>query len=110
MDISSLNLINCVIVWLLVLLAITGYFVTLRKTGEKWHFWVTLATGWALLAITETLMIAGVTEGTWYVVTALWSPFVLVMASLTLIFIKLPMLTKLVKLRSPVKKAPRFFE
>ena len=43
-------IVNCFFGWFIVLLAIAGYFLTLRRLGEKWAFWNVLAIGWALFA------------------------------------------------------------
>ena len=50
-------LINSVLCWSIVLMAILGYFLTLKRTGQKWVFWVVLAAGWALLAISNSLVL-----------------------------------------------------
>ncbi len=56
--------VNCVFAWVIVLLAITGYFYTLRQTGERWAFWVIFALGFAMFAISHSLKLAGVDPGT----------------------------------------------
>ena len=89
MDIPVSYFVNFGFAWLLVLLAIVGYFLTLKRTGEKWIFWIILATGWALLATSYTLLIAGVPAGMGYLIAIWISSYVLVMASLILLFIKL---------------------
>ncbi len=95
MDIPVSYFVNFGFAWLLVLLAIVGYFLTLKRTGEKWIFWIILALGWALLAISYTLLIAGVPAGVGYL-TAIWiSSYVLVLASLVLLFIKLTKVGKI---------------
>ncbi len=89
MDISVSYLVNCGFSWFLVLMAIAGYFLTLRRMREKWLFWIVLAIGWAFFAIAHTLLIAGVSAGVPYL-TAIWlASYVLVMSSLVLLFIKL---------------------
>ena len=56
---------------------------------ERWSFWIILATGWAFFATAQTLMVAGVPAGVPYL-SAIWlSSFVLVIASLVMLFIKL---------------------
>ena len=52
--------VNCVFAWVTVLLAIIGYFYTLRQTGERWAFWLIFATGWSMFAISHSMKIAGV--------------------------------------------------
>ena len=89
MSVPVSYLMNCIFAWFIVLLAIIGYFLTLRKMGERWPFWIILATGWALFAISNTLLLVGSAAGTPYL-TAIWlSSYILVMASLVLLFIKL---------------------
>ena len=56
MDSTTMNAVNCVFAWSIVALAICGYFLTIKRIGEKWPFWVVLAIGWALLAVFETLL------------------------------------------------------
>ena len=89
MDIPVSYLVNCGFAWLLVLLAIAGYFLTLRRMGEKWLFWIILAIGWAFFAVAHTLLITGVSAGVPYLIGIWLSSYVLVIASLVLLFIKL---------------------
>jgi len=89
MDIPVSYIVNCCFGWFIVMLAITGYFLTLKKRGEKWLFWNVLAAGWAFFAIAQTLLLAGVRAGALYI-TAIWlSSFVLVIVSMVLLFLKL---------------------
>lgn len=89
MDVPASYFVNCGFGWLIVVLAIGGYFLTLRRMREKWFFWVILAIGWAFFAIAQTLLVTGVSAGVPYL-TAIWlSSYVLVIASLVLLFIKL---------------------
>ena len=82
-------LVNCGFAWFIVLLAIAGYFLTLRRLGERWIFWIVLATGWAFFAVAQTLLATGI-SATMPVLTAIWlSSFILVVISLALLFIKL---------------------
>jgi Na+/phosphate symporter len=81
--------VNCGFAWVIVLLAVAGYFLTLRRTGERWAFWAVLAIGWGLFAISQTLLLGGVRPGEQYLVAVWLSSYLLVMASLVLIFIKL---------------------
>ena len=81
--------INCGFGWFIVLLAVVGYFLTWRRMRERWSFWIILAIGWAFFAVAQTLMVAGVSAGVPYL-SAIWlSSFVLVIASLVMLFIKL---------------------
>ena len=89
MDIPVSYFVNSGFSWLIVLLSIAGYFLTLRRLGERWVFWIILATGWAFFAISNTLIITGVAAGTPYLIAIWLSSYVLVMASLVLLFIKL---------------------
>lgn len=89
MEIPISNLVNCGFAWLIVLLAVAGYFLTLRRMGQRWLFWIVLAAGWAFFAVAHTLLVAGVSAGTPYL-TAIWlSSYVLVVISLALLFLKL---------------------
>jgi len=89
MEIPVSNLVNCGFAWLIVLLAVAGYFLTLRRMGQRWLFWIVLAVGWAFFAVAHTLLVAGVSAGTPYL-TAIWlSSYVLVVISLALLFLKL---------------------
>ncbi|MEE8354172.1 MAG: hypothetical protein V3S10_06900 [Dehalococcoidales bacterium] len=75
--------------WFIVILAIVGYFLTWKRMNERWGFWLVLAVGWAFFAVAQTLLIAGTPAGVPYL-TAIWlSSFVLVIASLILLFMKL---------------------
>jgi hypothetical protein len=42
MDTPVSYLVNCGFGWFIALLAIAGYFLTLRRMGEKWLFWIIL--------------------------------------------------------------------
>jgi len=81
--------VNCGFGWFIVLLAIAGYILTLRRMGERWSFWITLAAGWAFFAVAQTLLIAGVPAGVPYLAAIWLSSFVLVIASLVMLFVKL---------------------
>lgn len=89
MDTTVSYLLNCGFAWFMVLLAIAGYFLTLKRMREKWTFWIILAIGWSFFAMAQTLLISGVSAGVPYI-SALWlSSYVLVVASLVLLFIRL---------------------
>jgi hypothetical protein len=82
-------ILNSGLCWLVVLLAISGYFLTLKRIGQKWPFWMILIAGWALLAVSNSLIAVGINREAPYV-TGIWlSSFILVFASLVLLFIKL---------------------
>ena len=89
MDVPISYLVNFGFGWAIVLLAIIGYFLTLRRMGEKWLFWIILVVGWAFFAIAQTLLITGVHAGVPYLVAIWLSSYVLVIASMVLLFIKL---------------------
>ncbi len=89
MDVPVSYWVNFGFGWLIVLLAIIGYFLTLRRMGEKWLFWIILAVGWAFFAIAQTLLITGVKAGVPYLAAIWLSSYVLVITSMVLLFIKL---------------------
>ena len=89
MEIPFSYWVNCGFGWFIVILAIVGYFLTWKRMNERWGFWLVLAVGWAFFAVAQTLLIAGTPAGVPYL-TAIWlSSFVLVIASLILLFMKL---------------------
>jgi len=81
--------VNCGFGWFIVLLAIAGYFLTLKRMGQKWVFWIVLAAGWAFFAFAYTLLIAGVPAGTPYLIAVWLSSYILVAVALALLFLKL---------------------
>jgi hypothetical protein len=88
MNTTAVNIINCLFTWSIVALAIGGYLVTLKRTREKWPFWVVLAVGWGVLAIFETLLASGIAIGNLQI-SAVWlASYLLVMTSLLLLFLK----------------------
>ena len=89
MDVPVSYWVNFGFGWLIVLLAIAGYLLTLRRMGEKWLFWIILAVGWAFFAIAQTLLITGVQAGVPYLVAIWLSSYVLVITSMILLFIRL---------------------
>jgi hypothetical protein len=88
MGIPITNLVNSAFGWFIVLLAIAGYFLTLKRMGEKWMFWVVLAGGWGFFALANTLLVAGVPAGEPYLVAIWLSSYILVTVSLVLFFVK----------------------
>jgi len=87
MDISVPQIVNIVFSSLIILLAILGYILTLKRMGEKWFFWLLLAIGWALFAICNAFAMTNADIAYLY---AVWlSSYVLVMASMVLLFFKL---------------------
>jgi hypothetical protein len=89
MDTSITYAVNCGFGWFIVLLAVVGYFMTLKRMGEKWTFWIVLAVGWALFAMAYTLILLGVPSGTSFLIAIWLSSYVLVAFSLALLFLKL---------------------
>jgi hypothetical protein len=83
------NIINCCFGWILVALAVTGYYMTLKNRGEKWLFWNILAIGWGFFALAQTLLLLGVHAGAVYLITIWLSSYILVIASMILLFLKL---------------------
>lgn len=89
MGISTVHAVNFAFVWLIVALSVAGYVLTIKRIGERWVMWVVLAAGWALLAIPYTMLLAGISIGRTEMSVIWLCSFVLVMASLLLIFLKL---------------------
>jgi hypothetical protein len=82
-------LINSGLCWFIVVMAALGYFLTVRRLKQKWAFWLMLIIGWAFLAIANTLSALNIGQGT-YFPTAVWlTSYVMVIASLVLLFLKL---------------------
>ena len=88
-------LINSVLCWSIVLMAVVGYFLTLKRIGQKWVFWVVLSMGWALLAISNSLVAFGTSQGNVYLLAIWLSSYVLVIASLALLFVKVIQMLKI---------------
>ncbi len=89
MDAPISYLVNVGFGWLIVLLSVIGYFLTRRRTGEKWLFWIVLAVGWSFFAIAQTLLVTGAQTGAPYLIAIWFSSYVLVIASMVLLFVKL---------------------
>jgi RsiW-degrading membrane proteinase PrsW (M82 family) len=84
-----LSIVNSIFAWSIVVFSIVGYFLTIKKRGERWMFWVVLASGWALFAIAQTIIWAGGQDNS-PLIWAIWlSSYVLIVCSLVLIFLKL---------------------
>jgi hypothetical protein len=83
------SVVNVGLCWFIVLMALGGYFLTLKRTGQKWIFWIILIAGWAFLAISNSFVALGISQGAPYL-QAIWLiSYVLVITSLVLLFIKL---------------------
>ncbi len=89
MDVTLSHLVNFGFGWVIVLLSVIGYFLTQRRTGEKWLFWIVLAIGWGFFAVAQTLLISGAQAGAFYLVAIWLSSYVLVITSMVLLFVKL---------------------
>ena len=89
MGIPVSYLVNCGFAWVIVGFAIGGYFLTLKRTNEKWPFWIVLAIGWAFFALAYTLLISGIPASVPYLIAIWLSSYVLVISSLALLFIRL---------------------
>jgi len=74
--------------WLVAGSSVVGYVLTLKRTGEKWWLWALLAIGWTFLAIANTLVLGGLVAGRSQLLVLWLSSFVLVSASLLLLFLK----------------------
>lgn len=83
------NIVNMGFGWLIVALSIVGFFLTQKKLGEKWLFWIVLAFGWGFFAMAQTLLLGGVPSGAPYLVAIWLSSYVLVIFSMVLLFIRL---------------------
>ncbi|NLE08737.1 MAG: hypothetical protein GX631_05750 [Dehalococcoidales bacterium] len=87
MDIA--NIVNCGFGWILVILAVVGYYLTYKKMGEKWAFWHVLAAGWAFFALSHTLLLAGAQAGAVYIIGIWLCSYILVITAMVLLFIRL---------------------
>jgi hypothetical protein len=94
MDLHLHYLINSGFCWLIVLLAIAGYVLTLKRLKQRWVFWIILSIGWGLLAVSNSISALGIGHGMPYIFSLWLASYVLVIASLTLLFIKLIQLMK----------------
>lgn len=89
MDSTITCVVNLVFALLIAALAIAGYVLTNKRTGQRWSLWIVLATGWVILAIPYILFLAGLDLSV-AVMAAIWlSSFILIIVSLVLIFLKL---------------------
>jgi hypothetical protein len=95
MDSTITNVVNLVFTSLIAALSIVGYVLTIKRIGQRWSFWIVLATGWALLVIPYILLLAGISIGTPVMATIWLSSYLLIMVSLLLIFLKLMEIMKL---------------
>ena len=83
------DLVNTGFGWSIVILSVIGYFLTYKRTGEKWAFWWVLAVGWGFFALSQTLMLGGAETGAPYLALLLLASFALVIYAMVLLFLKL---------------------
>jgi hypothetical protein len=88
MDLQLSYVVNSGFCWFIVLMAIIGYFLTLRRLKQKWVFWIILTIGWGFLAISNSLSALGIGQNMAYIFGIWLASYVLVTASLVLLFIK----------------------
>ena len=88
MDSSLTSAVNCALSWLIVALSALGYVLTQKRMGQKWALWFVLGSGWGLIAISNTLLLVGVRLGTTQLQSMWLGSYLLVMASLLLLFLK----------------------
>lgn len=88
MNTTVIDIINCVFAWSIVVFAVGGYLITVKRIGERWPFWIILAVGWTFLAVFETLLAAGLYIDHLKVTTVWLASYLLVMASMLLLFLK----------------------
>ena len=89
MNVTITNLVNMGFGWVIVAMSIIGYFLTQKRLGQKWVFWIVLAFGWGFFALAQTLLTSGVATGTPYLVAIWLSSYVLVIFSMVLLFLRL---------------------
>jgi mannose/fructose/N-acetylgalactosamine-specific phosphotransferase system component IIC len=82
------NTVNCALSWLIVALSAVGYALTLRRMKERWALWPVLGLGWGILAISNTLLVAGVDVSGPQLIAVLLASYVFVATSLLLLFLK----------------------
>jgi hypothetical protein len=92
------NYVNLGFSWSIVILALFGYFLTLKRTGGKMPFWLVLAGGWICMAILYLILIINLPIGRSLVISIALVSFILVMTSMMLIFLKVVSLLKNKKL------------
>ena len=83
------NLVNTAFGWSIVVLSVIGYFLTYKRTGEKWLFWVVLAVGWGFFALSQTLLLSGIGTRVPVMALLLLSSYALVIYAMVLLFLKM---------------------
>ena len=92
--------VNCALSWLIVALSVLGYSLTVKRMKEKWPLWFILGAGWMMLAVPNTLMLTGATLARRQLLVVWFSSYVLVAASLLLLFLKVVQIFRRRKLQS----------
>jgi hypothetical protein len=82
------NTVNCALSWLIVALSALGYTLTLKRMKERWALWFILGLGWGLLAVSNTLLVAGIDVSRTQLMSILLASYVFVATSLLLLFLK----------------------
>ena len=104
MNMQSYYLVSSLLCWFIVVFGLVGYFLIVRRLKQKWLFWLTLIVGWTLLAVANSISALGLGRGTFYP-SAIWlSSYVMVIASIVLLFLKL------IKVMGTVKRLPKHSE
>jgi hypothetical protein len=88
-DSDVAHLIILVSGWIVVYIALGGYFFVRRKAGDMLTSWVILAEGCVLFAILYTLVIIGLTRNSPLSNILSIASYVLVMVSIILLFLRL---------------------
>jgi hypothetical protein len=82
MDIPVIYYVNVGFAWVIVALAIMGYFRTLQVQGEKWLFWPVFAGAFTMFGISHTLLVYGVSTSAVYLTPIRVVGYTLVVAAL----------------------------
>ena len=89
MNITIAYAVKSGISWLVAGSSVVGYLLTVKRIGEKWWLWALLAIGWTFLAVANTLVLGGVVADRSQLFALWMSSYVLVTASLLLLFLKM---------------------
>jgi hypothetical protein len=93
MDTSIVYAVKSGLSWLVVGLSVLGYVLTWKRARQKWMLWVVLGAAWAIMAIPNTLLGIGVAMAERQLAAVWLTSYVLVAASLVLLFLKIIELT-----------------
>lgn len=88
MGLPLANTVNCALSWLIVALSALGYTLTLKRMKERWALWFILGLGWGFLAVSNTLLVAGIDVARPQLISMLLASYVFVATSLLLLFLK----------------------